>query len=184
MKLKQKMKNTGRNSRIAYLMTLLTLGYLLMTSVKGAYFQTSESSYSLVQNIHIMMGWAITHSYFFPINLIWNNIPAIPFDGQNLFLFFKIIAPPIAVLFVCALFIVEHRLLKEKFQDLRHEIKREIALRDMRKDAGIESIPESATVDVIISNATTKDPSWHDTWWGRVGIGVTVAIVVAAIGIK
>lgn len=54
----------------------------------------------------------------------------------------------------------------------------------MRKEAGLETAAENATVDVVISNATNNDPAWHDTWWGRVFIGVAIALVVAAVGIK
>lgn len=54
----------------------------------------------------------------------------------------------------------------------------------MRKEAGLETVAENATVDVVISNATNNDPSWHETWWGLIFIGVAVALIVAAFGVK
>jgi hypothetical protein len=54
----------------------------------------------------------------------------------------------------------------------------------MRKDAGLETLSESATIDIAISNATNNDPAWHNTGWGKIIIGVAIALVITAIGLK
>ena len=88
------------------------------------------------------------------------------------------------VIGICALFISDHMMLRDKFYELKSEIEKEINLREMRKEAGLETVAENATVDVVISNATNNDPSWHETWWGLIFIGVAVALIVAAFGVK
>jgi len=98
--------------------------------------------------------------------------------------FYKVIVPPMVIIGICALFISDHRALRAKFYELKSEIEKEINLREMRKEAGLETVAENATVDVVISNATNNDPAWHETWWGRVFIGVAIALIVAAFGIK
>lgn len=155
-----------------------------MTCIKGLYIWTDQSQIGVLQNIHAGMLWIIEHSYIFPIHIFWNEIPYIPFEGNDMLQFYKAIIQPAAVFTICALFISDHRSLKAKFNELKAEIEKEIALRDMRKEAGIETVSENATVDIVISSAVNTDPSWHDTWWGKVVIGVAIALVVAAFGLK
>ncbi len=184
LKLKEKLKKTSRRSRISYLVILLAVIYFLMTVVKGAYLWTDGSEFYLAQKIHTAMKWLIETTWVFGISELWKSIAALPFENGDILGFYKVIIPPAIVVFICALFISDHRLLRSKYYELKVEIAREIALRDMRKEAGISNAAESATVDVIISNTTNTDSAWHDTWWGRVSIGVAIALIAAVFGIK
>ncbi len=184
LKLKEKLKKTGRRSKLSYLVALLAALYFLMTVVKGVYLWTDGSEFHLAQNIHAGMKLLIETTWVFGISELWKSIAAVPFEGKDILGFYKVIIPPAIVVFICALFIYDHRSLKSKYYELKAEIEKEIALRDMRREAGIDTVAESATVDVVISNATNTDPAWHDTWWGRVSIGVAIALIVAVFGIK
>jgi len=184
LKLKDKLKKTGRRSRLSYLFSLLAVIYFLMTVVKGIYIWTAGSGFSLAQSVHAGMKWLIETTWVFGVSDLWKSIAAVPFEGRDTLGLYKVIIPPAVVFFICALFISDHRSLRSKYYELKAEVEKEIALRDMRKDAGIDTVAESATVDVVISNATNSDPAWHDTWWGRVSIGVAIALIVAAFGIK
>ncbi|OOE87632.1 hypothetical protein [Salinivibrio sharmensis] len=168
----------------AYLVALLAVIYLLIAGIKGVYFWTDGSSFLLAKNINDGSRWVIEKTWFFPLRNFWEAIPAIPFEGRDIIEFYKVIIPPVVVFGICALFITDHRMLREKFYELKADIEKEIALREMRKDAGIETLSESATIDIAISNATNNDPAWHNTGWGKIIIGVAIALVVTAIGLK
>lgn len=184
MKLKDKLKITGRRARIAYVAIIFVLLYFLMTVVKGAYIAFDDSSIAFVQNIYSYSKWVIEQTFIFPINFIWKNIPAMPYQGDNLVVFYKVLVPPTLLFTLCMFFISDNKALKLKYKELKAQVEKDIALRDMRKEAGLETLPESATVDVLIRNATNEDPAWHETWWGKVFIGVGIALIVAAIGIN
>ncbi len=184
LNIKEKLKMTSRRSLASWSVGFFTVAYFLMTLVKGLYLWTDGSEINIVQSIHSGVSWLVTATWVFPISSLWQSVPAVPFEGRDVLSFYKVIVPPAIVFGICALFISDHRSLKAKFYELKAEIEREIALREMRKEAGLETAAENATVDVVISNATNNDPAWHDTWWGRVFIGVAIALVVAAVGIK
>jgi len=155
-----------------------------MTVLKGLYIWTDGSEITLANNINNGIPWVIGHTNFPPLGYLWSKIPFVPFEGREMLNFYKVIVPPAVIFFICALFISDHRTLRNKFFTLKAEVEKEIALRDMRKDAGIETVSESATVDVVISNATNTDPSWHDSWWGKLTIGVGIAMIAIALGLK
>lgn len=155
-----------------------------MTIVKGLYLWVGGSNASIALSIHYAMSWVINSTWIFPISSLWQSIPAVPFEGGSVLEFYKVIVPPMVVIGICALFISDHMMLRDKFYELKSEIEKEINLREMRKEAGLETVAENATVDVVISNATNNDPSWHETWWGLIFIGVAVALIVAAFGVK
>lgn len=184
MKFTDKLKKSKRRSRLAYIVAFLTIAYFLMTGVKGVYFWTDGSSFPFAQIVNSSIKWLFAITWVFPISNLWEAIPAIPFEGGDILSFYKVIVPPAVVFFICALFIADCRALRSKFYELKSEIEKEIALREMRKDAGLETLSESASIDVVISNATNNDPAWHNTGWGKVMIGVAIAAVVAAIGLK
>ena len=184
MKLKEKLKKTKRRSLLSYLVIFFVVLYFLMAIIKGLYLWTDESDVSLAVSINSAMKCIITATWIFPISGLWESIPAAPFEGRGILEFYKVIVPPAVILGICALFISDHRALRAKFHELKSEIEKEINLREMRKEAGLETVAENATVDVIISNTTNNDPAWHETWWGRVFIGVAIALIVAAFGIK
>jgi len=184
LKIKEKLKKTSRNSKIAYIVALISIVYFLMTLVKGIYFWTDGSSFELAVKVNLGMSWIIQNTYFPPLNLIWERIPSVPFEGGDILSFYKVIIPPMVVLIICSFFIVDHRSLKTKYYELKAEIEKEIALRDMRREAGIDTVSENATLDVVISNATNSDLSWHDTWWGKIAIGLSIVLIATAIGLK
>lgn len=184
LKFTDKLKKSKKRSRLAYLVTFITVTYFLMTVIKGLYFWTDGSSFPLAQNINSGIKWLFAKTWIFPFSNLWEAIPAIPFEGRDILSFYKVLIPPIVVFFISALFITDHRVLKAKFYELKREIEKEIALREMRKDAGLETISDPASIDVVISNATNDDPAWHNTGWGKVVIGVAIAAVVTAIGLK
>ena len=184
MKFTDKLKLSRKRSRVAYLIALLVIVYFLMTAIKGVYFWTDGSSFSLAQNINEGIKWIFTKTWVFPLSNLWETIPAIPFEGRDIVEFYKVIVPPAVVFGICALFITDHRALRAKFFELKADIEKEIALREMRKDAGLETLSESATIDIAISNATNNDPAWHNTGWGKIIIGVAIALIVTAIGLK
>ena len=184
MKLKDKLKRTSRNSKISILVALLSVLYFCMITIKGIHYFSDGSSNNLALKIHYGTTWIIQNTYFPPLDYLWNKIPSIPFEGKNILAFYKVIIPPAVVFLICSFFINDHRSLKTKFHELKAEVEKEIALKDLRRDAGINTVPENATVDVVISNATNSDPSWHDTWWGRIAIGLAIVLVATALGLK
>lgn len=185
MKIKDKLKKRGRNAGFAFIIGLLAAIYLLMVTIKGFYLWSYGSDFAVLKAIHHGVASFIqSTSSLPPVSWLWNNIPYISFEGGDILGFYAVIMPPAVVIFICAFFIADHRAMKDKFRELKAEIEREIALREMRKEAGIETVPESATVDVVISNATNDDPAWHETWWGRIAIGVATVLVATAIGLK
>ncbi|MDV6318709.1 hypothetical protein [Chromohalobacter sp. HP20-39] len=184
MKIKEKLKKTRRRSLLSYLVAFLAVIYFLMTVFKGLYFWTDESSFSLALSIKSAMSWVMNMTWVFPISSLWQSIPAVPFEGRGILDLYKVIVPPVVIIGICALFISDHIALRARFYELKSELEKEINLREMRKEAGLETVAENATVDVVISNATNSDPAWHETWWGRVFIGVAIALIVAAFGIK
>lgn len=155
-----------------------------MTGIKGVYFWTDGSEFHVAQNIHAGVKWLMSKTWIYPISGLWESIPAIPFESRDILEFYKIITPPAVVFLICALFISDHRSLRAKFYEFKAEVEKEIALREIRKEAGLETVSETVTVDVVISNAINNDPAWYDTWWGRVCIGVAIALIVAAFGFK
>lgn len=184
MKFTDKLKKSKKRSRLAYIVAFLAIAYFLMTGIKGVYFWTDGSSFPLAEAINSGIKWLFAKTWVFPISNLWEAIPAIPFEGRDILSFYKVIIPPAVVFGLCALFIIDYRILRSKFYELKAEIEKELALREMRKDAGLETLNESASIDVVISNVTNNDPSWHNTGWGKVIIGVAIAAVVAAIGLK
>lgn len=184
MKIKDKLKKTGGYAKFALIIGLLAVTYFLMVTVKGLYLWSYGSEFALLKIIHIGAAAIIQYTSIPLISWVWSNIPYISFEGGHILDFYAVVIPPAVVIAICAFFIADHRALKGKFRELKAEIEREVALREMRKDAGIETVPESATVDVVISNATNDDPAWHETWWGRIAIGVATVLVATAIGLK
>ena len=176
--------NPKRNSFVATIVALISFMYCVIAIVKGIYQWTEGSSFGLAVNINHATLKLFQATNFFPLNLAWEKIPAIPFEGNDIISFYKVIIPPLVVILICIFFIADHRRFKTKYSELKDEIAKEISLRDMRKEAGMHAAPENATVDVIISNATNTDPSWHDTWWGRIVIGLSIVLIATAIGLK
>lgn len=184
MKFIDKLKKSKKRSRVAYLIALLAVIYFLMTVIKGVYYWTDGSSLALAQNINEGIKWIFAKTWVFPLRNLWEAIPEVPFEGRDIIEFYKVITPPVVVFGICTLFIIDHRVLRAKFYGLKADIEKEIALREMRKDAGLETLSESATIDIAISNATNDDPAWHNTGWGKIIIGVAIALAVTAIGLK
>jgi hypothetical protein len=57
LKFTDKLKKSKKRSRVAYLIALLAVIYFLMTVIKGVYFWTDGSSFSLAQNINEGLMW-------------------------------------------------------------------------------------------------------------------------------
>lgn len=184
LKFKEKLRRACKRARVGYVIVLLVVIYLLMAVIKGVYFRTYGSDFTFAQNINYGIAWLFEKTWIFPISTLWELIPAIPFEGRDLLAFYKVIVPPVVVFGICMLFVADCRALRDKFYELKAEIEKEVALREMRKDAGLETAPESVSIDVLISNATNDDPAWHSTWWGQIVIGVAIALIVAAIGLQ
>ncbi|MCU7918982.1 MAG: hypothetical protein KZQ95_11570 [Candidatus Thiodiazotropha sp. (ex Epidulcina cf. delphinae)] len=184
MKFKEKLRRSSKRARVAYVVALLAMIYFFMTVIKGVYFWTDGSDFALAQKINYGIAWLFEKTWIFPLSTLWELIPAILFEGRDIFAFYKVIVPPGVVFGICMLFVADFRVLRAKFHELKVEIEKEVALREMRKDAGLETAPESVSVDVLISNATNDDPAWHNTWWGQIIIGIAIALVVAAIGLQ
>ncbi|ASD88358.1 hypothetical protein MY092_000757 [Salmonella enterica] len=184
MKLKDKLTMTGRRARIAYVVIIFVVLYFFMTVVKGAFIASDDSSINFVQNIHFYSKNIISATFVFPIKSLWEHIPAMPYQGEDIIGFYKVLVPPVLFFVLCMFFISDDKALRLKYKELKAQVENDLALREMRKEVGLETLPESATVDVLIRNATNDDPAWHDTWWGKVFIGVGIALIVAAIGIN
>ena len=184
MKFAEKLKKTRRRAAISYIVAILAIVYFLMILIKGIYFASADSSYSFINNINDLCLYVINGTYFWPFNGLWEKIAYIDLGQRDPVLFYKVMIPPLTVFMICSFFINDHRALKRKYYELRREIEKEVALRDMRKDAGIESVSENATVDVVVSNATNNDPAWHNTWWGKICIGLAIVLITTAIGLK
>ena len=155
-----------------------------MIVVKSSYFITEGNHYGILEKVNEIMRWIIDNTYFTPLNFVWNNIPSILSNSENPFLLYKVIIPPGVILFICFLFLNNHRVLKNKYNNLQNNIEEEKELHSMRKEAGINTVSGHATVDVIISNASITDALWHNTWWGRVIIGLLIALIAVVIGLK
>ena len=184
MKIEEKLKKTSRNSIIARTVILMIMLYFLMIVVKSVYFLTEGNSLNPLTKINEIMRWIIENTYFTPLNFIWDKIPSTLIESGDPFLYYKVIVPPMAILFICIFFIDKHRSLKNKYQELKNEIEKEKILHDMRKDAGINTVSESATLDIIISDRINSNPSWHNTWWGKVVIGILIALILVGLGLK
>ena len=167
---------------IAKLCTLLSILYLLIVIIKSIYFGTKDAEHILLLKINKLTTDIIEFTFFKPLDWIWNNI--IYIDTLDLIPFYSTIAVPLIVILVSTFFISDYSSLKSKYNVLRKQIQEEIDLRDMRKQAGIESVPENATVDIVIDGAKNDDPAWHNTGWGKVLIGVSIAVIVTSVGLK
>lgn len=184
MKFKDKLRKTKRNAMIAVIPLFLAILYFIIMIIKGVYFWTDGSDFKLAQSIHELCRLVISSTYIFPLNIVWEKAQFFPFEGGSQLDVFKVMIPPLVVVFLSCMFIGEHFRVKKKFLELKVEIDKEIALKEMRKDAGLETVPEGATVDIIIDQAETKAKAWQDTWWGRIAIGVCIALIVAIVGIN
>ena len=158
--------------------------YLLMIVVKGFYFLTEGDSLSILANVNELMRWIIENTYFPPLNFVWDKIPSSLSGRGDPFLYYKVIIPPMAVMMVSSLFIHDHRLLKKKYNRLKNKIEEEKELHSIRKEAGMSTVSDSATIDIKISNATDSDPLWHNTWWGTIIIGVLITLILVILGLK
>ena len=181
--MKEKLQHTSHNAIIAKIVILFVMVYLLMIIVKVGYFYTANNSYPIVMNINMGTRWIIAHTYFIPLSYVWEAIPS-TFENGDSFFFFKLITPPMAILVICSLFINDHLSLKKKYYRLKNKIEEEKELYSMRKDAGIDSLSDSATIDIRISNVIGSDISWHNTWWGRIVIGLLIALIAVLLGFK
>ncbi|UWZ98601.1 hypothetical protein [Vibrio splendidus] len=185
MKLRDKLRKTSRKAMVARFCILLAIIYLLMVLIKTVYFASKGADFSLFQHLHLLASQAISISYVFPVDLAWENAKYIPFEGKpDVIEMYSVLAIPFVVIMVSAFFIGDHKALISKYYELRGQIQKEIDLREMRKDPGIETVPENASVDIVIDSAKNDDPAWHNTGWGKILIGVFIAAIVAAIGLK
>lgn len=184
MKFEKKLKKTRRRAVISYLVAILVIVYFLMILIKGIYFVGADSDYIFIYKIKDLCLYVIDGTYFWPFDWLWEKIAYIDLEQRDPILFYNVMVPPLTVFMICSFFISDYRTLKRKYYELRREIEKEVALRNMRKDAGIESISETATVDVVVSNATNNDPAWHNTWWGKICIGLVIVLITTAIGLK
>ncbi len=184
MKIKEKLKITGRRSHISMILIIVVMLYFSMLLLKTMYIETNESSILLVQNIHNEIGRIISLTLYLPIEWLWNWIPYTSVRTNDLLEFYKPIIPGFIIITICGLFIHDHQALKQKFKKFKTDIEDEIIRRQMKKEAGLVNSPDPVTVDVLIENKTNNDPSWHETWWGKLIIGVAIALIVAAFGIS
>lgn len=184
MKIKEKLKVTGRRSKIAMLITAMIMVYFVMFVLKMIFIETSNSGIVIVQNIHRLVNTVISFTYYPLTKPLWGWIPSVSFDDRDLIALYKPIVPGFAILTICMLFIRDHQELKQKFKQLRAEVEDEITRKQLRKDAGLMNVDETTTIDVIIDNKNNTDPAWHDTWWGKVIIGVVIALIAAAFGLS
>ncbi|WP_341665133.1 hypothetical protein [Vibrio sp.] len=185
MKLKDKLRKTRRRAMVARVCILLAVIYLLMVFVKTVYLASKGVDFSFFQHIHLLSARAISITYVFPVDIVWESARYIRFEGKpDLIEMYSIFAIPSVFIIVSAFFISDHKALKSKYHELRAQIQEDIYLREMRKDADIEIVPENASVDIIIDSAKNDDPAWHNTGWGKILVGVFIAAIAAAIGLK
>ena len=131
MKFTEKLKKSKQRAWLASIVAFLAIVYFLMTIVKGVYFWTDGSGFPLAQNVNSGIKWLFAKTWVFPISNLWEAIPAIPFEGRDILSFYKVIIPPAVVFIICALFIADYQALRAKFYELKAEIEKEIALREM-----------------------------------------------------
>ena len=184
MTIKENLKKTKRNATIARIVIFVIMIYLLMIVVKGFYFVTEGENISILLKLNEIMKWIIESTYFPPFSFVWDKIPSMLSDSENPFLLYKIIIPPVVVMFICSLYINDHRRVKDTFRRLKNTVKEEKELHSLRKEAGIHTVSKSATVDININNVENSDVSWHNTWWGRIVIGLSIALIAVIVGIK
>lgn len=185
MKLRDKLRKTSHKAMVARFCILLAIIYLLMVFIKTVYFASKGANFPLFQHLHLLASQAISITNVFPVDLAWDSARYIPFNGKlDIIEMYSILAIPFVIIMVSVFFIGDHKALKSKYYELRVQIQKEIDLREMRKDAGIETVPENASVDIVIDSAKNDDPAWHNTGWGKILIGVFIAVIVAAIGLK
>lgn len=60
MKIKEKLKVTGRRSKIALLITAMVMVYFVMFVLKMIFIETSNSGIVIVQNIHRLVSTVIS----------------------------------------------------------------------------------------------------------------------------
>jgi len=184
MNIKEKIKKTRWKSWLAQAIVILTMIYLLMVLIKSLYILSIGSSFEPVTRINQLLELIIIKSSVYHFSILWELIPNIAFNTLDIILFYKVISPPIIIMLICSFFISDYQQIKQKIFLLKEEIEKEIALKELRKEAGIETISENATIDVIVSNTNDSAPLWHETWWGRIFIGIAIIIIATTIGIK
>jgi len=180
----EKLKKTRNRAFVSYIIASLAILYLIISSIKGIYWWTYGSEFWLTRDVHQGIDWFINATWELPLlNHGWEWIPAIPFSGASIFEFYQIIIPPVAVFFICTLFIADHRSLKENISELRADVEKELALMEICKEAGVEAVHGEVTIDSVIDKAMANYPIWHDTWRGKFFIVLMLSIVFLPIGL-
>lgn len=155
-----------------------------MIFVKGLFLATDGSAFILSSLINSGLASIISATYIYPVSLIWEWLPELTLTTSSIIPFYKVILPPITIFIICALFITDYRNLKAKFHKLKAEIQDEIDKRELRKEAGLETVVETGSVDVYISGIQNNDPAWHNKPLGKVVMAVIIALVLVALGLN
>ena len=182
--IKENLKKTKRNATIARIVISVIMLYFLMMVVKGFYFMTDGENFGILFKLNKIMRWIIESTYFPPFNFVWDKIPLILSDSKNPFLFYKTIIPPGIVMFICSLYINDYRRVKDTYRRLENTVKEEKELHLLRQEVGMHTVSKTAIVDININNVKNSDISWHNTWWGKIVIGISTAIITVIIGLK
>ena len=188
MKFIDKLKQTGRRACVAKFILLCSMIILLMKIVKSLYFLFGSFNFELANKTQVLIGDIIQYSYIFPIDNLWDIIDYPKLNElkslSDIISFYSSVGIPIIMMVVCTFFIKEHNRLKIKYLELKDTIEKDIALKEMKRAAGIDTVTENTTVDIIIKNVQNNDPSWHNTVFGQVIIGVAIAAIIATLGLK
>ncbi|HHE0452180.1 TPA: hypothetical protein ACN34V_004709 [Vibrio parahaemolyticus] len=186
MKIKDKLRKTRSRARVATVFSALSILYMIVVVLKTIYIVSEGVQYFPVPQINQLLGQFIVFTYNIPkLDYVWLNAGYIQFNGVAVPLeIYSVFAVPVVVLCISLFFIGDYKAVKARYNELRAEIQREIDLRDLKKESGLSSIPENATLDIVIDGLNHNEPPWHNTGWGKVVIGVAIAAVGAAIGLK
>lgn len=184
MKLKDRMKITKRNSNIAYIVSLITIVYLLMTAIKGVNHATDHANFYFFIKLNNITEWIMYKTAIYPISYIWGVIPHMVIKHDEPLVFAKLIIPPSIILLICVFFIDENRRIVRKFFALKEEVEKELNLRELKKESGLLTQTESASIEILIENKQDDSKNWHSTWWGQIVIGVSLAIILALFGLN
>ena len=153
-----------------------------MTVIKGLYFWATNSQNFLAGKIEWATDWVIRNTYVFPIDRAWEWISPAPV--QDILALYAQVMPPAGVFLVCMFFVTDYRNTKAEYRSLLREAERERNLRELKEEMGEQTVNSSASIEVVVSQSQSRKPLWHERAWGKIAIGVIIALIVTAIGLK
>lgn len=188
MKISERLKKSRKRAYIARFLLLVSILYLSMIIIKTISFYSQETE--LFKNIHALMSQIINSTMNYGGSYLWDFIPILDFPTglrlsiDDLFDFYKTLIIPIIFIGICTFFNQDYSNIKSEYISLKNQIKNEKDLRELRKANGLEKLSDKDTIELVISNTNSELTAWHNTWWGKIVIGIAIAAIVVKLGMR